>query len=195
MEEKQDNPFTLFKEWYEEWQKADFAEPDAVTLASCGKDGMPSARVVLMRDYNEGGFIFHTNYASDKGKQLDENPKAALCFYWEETGKQVRVEGVVEKLSDKESDKYFEGRPRGSQIAAWASKQSKSMKDPMDLPNRVQEIVDSFKDEPIPRPPFWGGYRVIPEMIEFWQRGEHRLHVRLCYRRVGSKWETELLYP
>ena len=195
MEEVADNPFELFKKWYDEAQEIDIAEPGAMTLSTCGDDNQPSSRIVLLRGFDERGFAFYTNYTSRKGRELNENAKAALCFYWEDLGKQINIEGTVEKTDDHESDAYFESRPHGSKISAWASKQSMPINTPEELPNRIKELSESFKDQPITRPPFWGGYRVVPKRIEFWQRGEHRLHTRISYELQGEKWVPELLYP
>lgn len=195
MEENKNNPFKLFKEWYEKWHATGVAEPEAMIVATADTDGQPSARVLLLKLFDERGFVFFTNYTSRKAHELETNPKASLCFYWEEIGKQVRVEGRIEKISDHESDAYFEIRPRESQVSAWASKQSHEIKSQEEFKARIKEIAELFKGEPIPRPPFWGGYRVVPERIEFWQRGEHRLHTRLLYVNKGGKWETSLLYP
>jgi pyridoxamine 5'-phosphate oxidase len=195
MEETIENPFELFKEWYDEWAEEAAGDPTAMTVATAGKDGQPSSRIVLLKDYDERGFVFYTNYTSRKAHDLAENPKIALSFHWESANRQVHIEGEVEKTSDHEADAYFDSRPRGSQIGAWASKQSRSLKDKDEFAKRIAEVTESFEGEAVPRPPFWGGYRVVPNRIEFWQRGEHRLHTRLVYERVGGKWKTQLLYP
>ena len=197
MEKVVSNPIELFSEWYQQWNdRTDAVEPSAMTLATCSKDGQPSARIVLLKGVDKKGFVFFTNYTSRKGHELDHNKKAALCFHWEELGKQVRIEGNVEKTSDHESDAYFGTRTRESQIGAWASKQSHTIKDPAELAHRIKEITETYKGQPVPRPPFWGGYRVVPQAIEFWQHGEHRLHTRLLYTKNNDgSWVTQLLYP
>jgi pyridoxamine 5'-phosphate oxidase len=185
----------LFKEWFDKAQTLDLKEPTAVTLATATKGGLPSARIVLLKSYDERGFCFYTNMQSRKGRELIENPHAALCFYWDALGRQVRIEGKIEKVTEQESDAYYNSRSRGSQIGAWASKQSQVMQGEMDLPKRVKEIADQFEGQVIPRPPFWGGFRLIPSRIEFWENREYRLHKRLVYRREAGVWNTELLYP
>mgnify|MGYP002777145634 CR=1 FL=1 len=195
MEQVVEDPYKLFKKWYDEWCAFEKNEPSAMTLATCNKEGQPSARVVLLKAYDSRGFVFFTNYTSHKAHDLQENPKASLNFFWKPLGKQIRIDGHVEKATDHESDGYFETRSRESQIGAWSSKQSNIIREPDELAKRVKEFSESFKGQPVPRPPFWGGYRVIPEKIEFWQEGAHRLHTRLVYKNVNGKWETHLIYP
>lgn len=196
MPEKTEAPFALFKTWFDEAeQKSGMKEHNAMTLATSTEDGKPSARIVLLKTYDERGFCFFTNMTSRKGKELAENQNVALCFYWETIGKQIRIEGKVEKVSQKESDDYFASRRRGSQIGAWASKQSTHMETDDALINRVKEITEQFEAQTIPRPPFWGGYRVVPNRIEFWQAGEFRLHTRIIYSKVDGGWNVERLYP
>ncbi len=192
----QHNPFPLFKEWYDEVQKTSLEEPTAMTLATSTADGHPSARIVLLKSYDERGFCFFTNATSQKGKELTSNPYAALCFYWMALHRQVRAQGRVEVVSEKESDDYFASRRRGSQIGAWASKQSSAMETSDDLVNRVKEVTTEFEGQTIPRPPFWHGFRLVPDHIEFWQEGEYRLHTRIVYtRQNGSDWTITRLYP
>lgn len=190
-----ETPITLFLQWYEEAHKLGLKYPNAFTLATCTKDGFPSARILLMRAIDESGFSFFTNYSGRKSLEIKENSNIAACFFWEQLSKQIRIEGVVEKLSQKKSDEYFASRPRGSQIGAWASKQSEAMVDAHDLVARVQKITDQFADQDIPRPPFWGGYKIIPNKVEFWQEGEYRLHKRILYAKNKNGWEISRLYP
>lgn len=190
-----DNPIALFKAWFDEAHSCGLKEPNAMTLATATKEGIPSARVVLLRNVDERGFVFFTNLTSRKGKELHENPHAALCFHWMPLERQVRVEGRVERVSEKEADEYFSLRPRGSQIGAWASKQSSVMEQEQDLPFRVQEITKQFSGDSIPRPFFWSGFRLIPERIEFWQERPYRLHTRITYTKTAQGWEIARLYP
>lgn len=167
-----------------------------MALATAGKDGMPSVRMVLLKQADEQGFVFYTNLNSLKAKQLAENPQAALCFYWSNPQRQIRVQGVVERVSEKEADHYFSSRPRGSQIGAWASLQSQPLADYQQLLQRVSDYAEKFADrEAIPRPASWSGFRVKPNRIEFWEAGEHRLHTRMVYEFNERDWQMELLFP
>lgn len=190
-----DNPIALFSQWFEEVKKLGLREPDAATIATATKEGMPSARILLLKHFDEKGFCFFTNLTSRKGKEIHDNPNAALCFFWDAILRQVRIEGQVERVSEKEADDYFARRERGSQIGAWASKQSYIMEDPEDLPNRIKEVAGQFEGQVIPRPPFWSGFRVVPKTIEFWQSGEFRLNTRILYTKTHSGWESDRLYP
>jgi pyridoxamine 5'-phosphate oxidase len=189
------DPIRQFGIWYAERLKTKVANPDSVTLATSAADGNVSARTVLLKDYSDNGFVFFTNYGSKKGLQLSQNPKAALLFYWPESGRQVRIEGVVEKISEVESEDYFKTRPRESQIGTWASEQSRVIPDRTHLENRVEFYKNKFSDNPVPRPSHWGGYRLVPEWIEFWQEGEFRLHDRIVFKRTGNSWSFERLAP
>jgi pyridoxamine 5'-phosphate oxidase len=166
-----------------------------VALATADASGMPSVRMVLLRHVDERGFVFHTNYNSRKAKELLVNPRAAMCIHWHSLEEQIRVEGPIERLSDAESDSYFDTRPRGSQLGAWASDQSAVLPSRESLEERYRETERRFERQQVPRPPFWGGFRLIPERIEFWSAGTYRLHDRLVYVRDGDGWKTEILYP
>jgi pyridoxamine 5'-phosphate oxidase len=190
------NPIEQFRGWFDEAIAANLHEPNAMTLATAAPDGRPSARVVLLKGFDERGFVFYTSYEGRKAKELEINPYCALVFYWGELERQVRVEGRVERIPDEESDAYFEGRPRGGQLGAWASEQSRPIKSRDALEERLRELEAEYEGREVPRPPFWGGYRVEPEVIEFWQGRENRLHDRLVYRRSeGDGWERERLQP
>ena len=194
MPESQD-PLLRFHEVFARAAQNAPYDPVAVTLATATPDGRPSARVVLLRRVDEHGFFFYTNYESRKGRELQANPRAALCCYWPWLDEQVRIEGEVEKASAKDSDDYFAGRPRGSQIGAWASPQSAVVASRVELEARYHALEAEYEGRPIPRPPFWGGYRLVPERIEFWRAGTFRLHERQVYTRDGERWRTEVLYP
>ena len=166
-----------------------------MTLATATPDGRPSARVVLLKGFDERGFVFYTNYEGRKSTEIEANPRAALVFYWGELERQVRVEGRVSRVPDEESDAYFAERPRGSQLGAWASEQSRPVRDRGALEERLRELEGEYGGREVPRPPFWGGYRVEPETMEFWQGRENRLHDRLRYHRAGELWRRERLQP
>jgi pyridoxamine 5'-phosphate oxidase len=189
------DPLLQFHQWFEETLAADLHEPNAMIVATATPDGRPSARTVLLKGYDERGFVFYTNYEGRKAGELDANPACALLFYWGELERQVRIEGRATRLSDSESDAYFASRPRGSRLGAWASEQSRPVEDRSVLEERVRELEARYEGREIPRPPFWGGYRVEPEVVEFWQGRESRLHDRLVYGRTGDGWQIERLQP
>jgi len=187
------NPFTQFSVWMNEAIKSNLLDPNAMTLATASKEGIPSARTVLLKGFDERGFVFYTNYESTKAKDLDENPNAALLFLWIELERQVRISGEVEKVSQADSEEYFISRPRESQLGAWASKQSSVIASREVLERQFEEMKKRFENKEIPLPPFWGSYRVIPKRIEFWQGRESRLHDRICYSLEKGKWRIERL--
>lgn len=170
-------------------------EPTAFTLATVGDDGQPSGRVLLLKGVDERGFVFYTNYESRKGRELIAHPKAAMCFHWQPLEQQVRVEGVTRLVSAEEADAYFASRERGSQLGAWASLQSQPMESPTDLDARVAAMEARFAGQPVPRPPHWSGFRLVPHRIEFWRNMPSRLHERHVYLREADGWRTQTLYP
>lgn len=190
------NPFHQFSRWFEEARQAQPEYVDAMTVSTCGSDGVVSSRIALLKHFDEHGFVFFTNYNSRKGTQLSENPRISLCFFWPSVERSVRIEGVAVKTTTEESDAYFATRPRGSQLGAWASCQSRVIPGRGDLDQRFHELENTYRDRTVPRPPHWGGYRVIPVEIEFWQGREDRLHDRFVYRlREPKDWVIERLSP
>jgi pyridoxamine 5'-phosphate oxidase len=188
------DPFVQFGRWFEE-AGAEVRMPEAVALATVDTGAQPSIRMVLMKAWDDHGFVFHTNYESRKGRELDQNRRAALLFYWDAFGRQVRIEGTVERLSAQESDAYFATRPLGAQIGAHASRQSQPTDSRQALDQRVQALTGEFEGQAVPRPPWWGGYRLRPDYFEYWQNRDDRLHDRLRYRPEGGAWRIDRLQP
>jgi len=196
IEEVSNHPVQQFDQWFLEAMKSEVREPNAMTLATSTKAGRPSARIVLLKAYDEKGFVFYTNYNSKKGKELNENPFAAMVFCWLDLERQIRIEGKIEKLSPEASDQYFQSRPKGSQIGAWASPQSDVINDRSLLENNVEKLKAKYKDaEALPRPEHWGGYRLVPDLVEFWQGRSSRLHDRINYHLDEGEWKLERLAP
>lgn len=189
------NPFDQFAHWWREAINSEIDEVNAMTLATVNKEGRPNARIVLLKDFNEKGFVFYTNYQSDKGMQLMQNPFASLVFFWKELERQVRIEGKCMKVDPRESDEYFHSRPLGSQIGACASPQSQIISDRSILTEKASELEKLYPDGNIPRPDHWGGFRLIPDTIEFWQGRSSRLHDRIKYLKDGDTWRIVRLAP
>jgi pyridoxamine 5'-phosphate oxidase len=190
------NPFGQFARWFAEAEAADLKLPNAMTLATATRDGVPSARVVLLKGFDEQGFVFFTNYESQTGEELAENPQAALVFYWAKLDKQIRITGQVTKTSREESEDYFRTRPLDSRLGAWASKQSRVIDSRAFLEAEMQHFIEQYSDGEVPLPPYWGGYRLIPDQIEFWQNRIGRLHDRFRYtRQSDNQWLIERLSP
>jgi pyridoxamine 5'-phosphate oxidase len=188
------DPLRQFERWFHEAVAAELALPNAMTLATTGEDGRPDARIVLLKGLEQGGFVFFTNYASRKGRELARDARACLLFLWHQLERQVRIEGRVERVDAAESDTYFASRPLGARLSAWASAQSAPVDDRATLEKSLETMRARHGNAP-PRPPHWGGYRVLPEAIEFWQGRENRLHDRLLYRRAGGGWTRSRLAP
>ncbi len=192
------DPIQRFRSVYALAEKIDrsiLPDPSAMALGTVEDGGQPSVRIVLLKAFDDRGFVFYTNYEGRKGRHLLSNPKAALCFYWPTIDIQVRIEGTVTKVADKEADAYFATRHRLSQIGAWASRQSEPLETPTALDERVQKYEREFEGKDVPRPKYWSGFRVGPERIEFWKGKPNRLHERHLYTRVGSGWKIETIYP
>ena len=189
------DPIEQFRRWFDETTNAGLHEPNAMTVATATPDGTPSARVVLLKGYDERGFVFYTNYEGRKATELEANPRCALLFYWGELERQVRVEGTAGRISGEESDAYYASRPRGSRLGALASEQSRPIEDRVTLENRLRELEREYEGREVPRPANWGGYRIEPEIFEFWQGRENRLHDRLIYRRQDGGWKLARLQP
>jgi pyridoxamine 5'-phosphate oxidase len=191
----QTDPFALFRDWYAEARETEINDSNAVALATADAEGRPSVRMVLLKGFDERGFVFYTNRESRKADDLAANPHAALLFHWKSLRRQVRIEGAVTLASNEESDSYFASRSRDSQLGAWASDQSRPLDERATFEARYEAMRRRFDGQPVSRPPHWGGYRVSPERIEFWQDREHRLHERRLFERAGDGWREGLLYP
>jgi pyridoxamine 5'-phosphate oxidase len=189
------DPLAQFRKWFDDACRAKLLEPNAMTLATAAPDGAPSARIVLLKGADELGFAFYTDYRSQKGRELEHNPRAALVFYWGELERQLRITGTVSRVGREESEAYFRTRPRGSRLGAWASEQSAVLRGRAALEARIRELAARHPDDDVPLPPHWGGYRVRPATIEFWQGRENRLHDRVRYVREGDRWRVERLSP
>ena len=192
----EDNPIDLFKEWFEEAKKTENNDPNAVAVGTVNNEGYPSVRMVLLKDYDDNGFVFYTNFNSDKSKAIKLNPKISMCFHWKSLLRQIRIIGIASKVSDKEADDYFDSRSYGSRIGAWASDQSSVLNSREDLLKSIEKYKEKYPNEnKVPRPENWSGWRLRPEEIEFWLDGENRIHERLKYIKNKNYWEKFLLSP
>lgn len=191
------DPLSWFRLWMDQARAQVTQDPTAMSLSTVDEQGQPTVRIVLLKDYDRKGFVFYTNLKSAKARQLRANPRAGLCFLWYSLGRQVRIDGRAHQIDDDEADAYFATRGRGSQIGAWASKQSAPLEDRNTLMERVDAMEDRFAGGPVPRPPFWSGYRIVPTAFEFWQLADHRLHDRWRFQRQGRhwQWDRQRLYP
>ena len=192
-----DNPFALFARWFEQAKQAESPYPEAMCLATVDEHGMPDSRMVLLKGFDERGFVFYTNMESAKGRQISATGKAALTFWWRNLKRQVRIRGLTEQVSDEEADAYFDSRPRGSRIGAWASRQSREMESPHALERRVAQYAAKYAVGKVPRPPYWTGVRVVPLQMEFWHERPFRLHERIVFTRdaADAEWRKARLYP
>jgi pyridoxamine 5'-phosphate oxidase len=189
------DPFDQFSTWFQEAASDGIEEPNAMILATVGNNHRPSARIVLLKESDGKGFIFYTNYQSKKAKQIDDNPYGALLFPWHTIHRQVRIEGNIERLTEAASDKYFQTRPAGSQIGAWVSQQSKEIAIQEELDKQAEILKNNYRNKEIPRPPYWGGFRLVPDLFEFWQGRENRLHDRFEYFLSGNEWRIRRRAP
>lgn len=190
------DPIARFSLWFDEAKACEqIADATAMSLATVGKEGKPSSRIVLLKAHDERGFVFYTNMESRKSRELLENPHAALCFHWAALERQVRIEGKAERVGDEEADAYFDTRPRESKIGAWASKQSEALSSRDEFMEALRDVTQRYEGRDVPRPPHWSGWRVVPRNIEFWEQGEFRLHIRNLWFRDGDHWRTQRLYP
>ena len=189
------DPFRHFQDWFAEAQRTEPGDANAMTVATATRDGVPSARIVLLKGWDAAGFVFYTNKGSRKGDELTANPHAALLFYWKSLARQIRIEGTVHDVTDAESDAYFASRARISRLGAWASTQSRPLANREILQQRLAEVEAKYPDETVPRPPYWSGYRVVPSRLEFWQDMPFRLHDRIVYTRAGDGWSAGRIFP
>jgi pyridoxamine 5'-phosphate oxidase len=191
-----DNPIELFKKWFSRAEENEINDPNAVAVATSDKSNQPNVRMVLLKGLNDQGFVFYTNFNSTKGKELKINQKASMCFHWKSLRRQVRVLGKVEEVTSKEADDYYNSRPYKNRISAWASSQSQPLDKRETFLDKIKEFEKKYPDaNNVPRPPYWSGWRLIPNEIEFWVDGEGRIHERLIYKNTGGKWSKEILYP
>ena len=190
------SPFDQFAQWWNEAMQSEIDEVNAMTLATVDQRNRPSARIVLLKDFNSSGFVFYTNYESNKGLQIESNPYASIVFFWKELERQIRISGTVEKVAADESDAYFQSRPEGSRLGAWASPQSKVISSRKVIEDQLESYQQTYQQQAIPRPPHWGGYRVVPHTIEFWQGRSSRLHDRIQYKKeAAGNWVISRLAP
>jgi len=189
------DPMSLFEQWFNDANKSGILLPEAMSVSTCSKEGQPSSRMVLLKSFDENGFVFYTNYDSRKSQEIDDNSKVALLFHWNVLQRQVRIEGTVSKTSEEQSAAYFSSRDRGSQIGAWASKQSQKLSHDNELKERFNEFEQKFANEKVSLPPYWGGWNVEPHFIEFWQGRASRLHDRLCFEKSAGQWQNFKLHP
>jgi pyridoxamine 5'-phosphate oxidase len=189
------DPFALFEEWYAKARESEPNDPGAMALATADKGAHPHVRMVLLKGHGADGFVFYTNEESDKARELAQNPEVALLFHWKSLRRQVRIEGAIESVSDEEADAYFATRARDSQLGAWASDQSRPLDSRATFEQRFEEVKRRYEGEEVPRPPHWGGFRVIPRRIEFWSDRPHRLHERRLFVQAAGGWNEGLLYP
>lgn len=192
---KNSTPLPLFTQWFDDAKKSGVLMPEAMSVSSCNTEGQPSSRMVLLKEYDEKGFVFFTNYGSRKSHELEENSNVALLFHWNVLQRQIRIEGTVEKVTPKESAMYFHSRDRGSQVGAWASKQSKQLTYENELKDRVAHFEQKYATGEVPHPEFWGGWRIKPHYIEFWQGRANRLHDRVCFKKETTDWVNFKLHP
>ena len=190
-----DDPFELFKAWFEEASKKEINDPNALSLATSNSKNEPSVRMVLLKGLSKNGFVFYTNLNSPKSSDLKNNPKAAMCFHWKSLERQVRIVGSLTQVTDKEADDYYNSRPYKNKIGAWASSQSEILDKRDDFLEQIQNYEKKYPSHDVPRPPHWSGWRLVPSQIEFWLDGEGRIHERLNYKRENGSWKKELLYP
>ena len=188
-------PIELFEEWFDEAKKSEFNDPNAMNLATISSDGKPNSRIVLLKSYDDNGFVFYTNSKSKKGKAIKNNSSVALNFHWKTLQRQIRIEGDVSQISNSEADEYYNSRPLGSKIGAWASLQSEELDDRSTLIKRVEEFKKKFSNNDVPRPSYWNGYLVKPNLIEFWQEMSFRLHDRVEFKKEKENWVSRKLYP
>ena len=190
-----DDPFKLFGEWFNKAKETEINDPNALALATADKNGAPSVRMVLLKDFSEKGFVFYTNLESKKSGDIKNNPNASMCFHWKSLLRQIRIVGTISSVSNQEADNYYNSRAYGSRIGAWASKQSKPIVGRPELETKMTEMRSNFSEQSVPKPKEWGGYRLIPSFFEFWQGREDRLHDRICYLMDSDQWKIQRLSP